>query len=361
MATERQIAANKANAALSSGPKTALGKSQSCLNATKHGLASESAHVEAELSADFRDRRAKWAAEQQPVGEGGHWALDRVVAATFRIERCELAIDHHITSVQQRARLTWDQDRAIEAATVFARLAKEPLLVSSQLQGNASGTRLMIEAWYKLIEALGTGEGWSESEASRALDLMGVALDQRSGRTPIDDPEEGDPIAFRRDLALDEVDRLEALLAEALVPLDEMERRQAMAGGVALLSKPAKLLLRYERDAWRQYRESSEEVKASNPTREPVVTPPAPAVVPPPSAEKPPAAPAGPSFEEQRRALLALAEPFKRAAIAPLIEEGIEGEDAWLDALEARIEAATRLQPSVTERTQFASPAGGDS
>jgi hypothetical protein len=38
MATEKQIAANRANAKLSTGPKTMVGKSKSCRNAFRHGL-----------------------------------------------------------------------------------------------------------------------------------------------------------------------------------------------------------------------------------------------------------------------------------------------------------------------------------
>jgi hypothetical protein len=38
MATEKQIAANRANAQKSTGPKTAAGRSRSSRNAVRHGL-----------------------------------------------------------------------------------------------------------------------------------------------------------------------------------------------------------------------------------------------------------------------------------------------------------------------------------
>ena len=47
---------------------------------------------------------------------------------------------------------------------------------------------------------------------------------------------------------------------------------------------------------------------------------------------------ASPSFEDERRALQATAAPLVKAAIDPLIAMGVTDEDAWLDALEKRIE-----------------------
>ena len=263
MATERQIEANRRNAGRSTGPKSAGGKARCRGNATKHGLAGASAMVEAGLSAAFEARRAKWSAEFRPVGEAGGWALDRAVAASLRIERCERAMDGLTEVVGERARLAWDEDRAVEAATVAGRLARDPVLASRQLQASLAGVELLVDSWLGLVEALEARGDWSESEASTALDLLGVAAELRAGRTPIDAPEGGDLGAFRRGVALGEVDRLEGLRDEALTTLDEMERRQAMAGDVALLSRPAKLLLRYERDAWRRFRESIREVRDS--------------------------------------------------------------------------------------------------
>ncbi len=125
-----------------------------------------------------------------------------------------------------------------------------------------------------------------------------------------------------------------------MVPLDDLERRQAMAGASVLNSKPAKLLLRYERDAWRRYRESLEEVKEQA----------APVEAAPPAAVVAPPAPA-PSKKEKP--------PIReKAAIedAPSWLDAFEmtGEDAWLDEFERRIGALPSGGSLVTDRTQLA-------
>ena len=347
-ASEAQIASNTQNAQFSTGPTSELGRARSALNSTKHGLSGVSPAVEAALSPAFLDRRAKWAAEQNPVGEAGNFALDRVVAATFRIERCERAIDDHITDVQQRAKLAWDQDRAVEAATIAARLAKNPVLASRQLKTTLAGVVLLIEAWFLLASTLDTGD-WSEAEASKALDLLGVDPEFRSARTAIDPTDGTDRVTFRTKLLLDELDRLEALRDESMVPLDELERRHAMLGSSALLSKQAKLLLRYEREAWKHFNDSMKELKAHAQAAPPVVvapTPPAPVIVELPKVREQPILPPLSSFEEERRALFAEAAPFVKAVKDRLIAEGFADEDAWLEELERRTSAFKPLPGS---------------
>ena len=337
---------HRANSLKSSGPKST---ERTRLNATRHGLRSELPEVEADRSPEFERRRAKWEPIFQPDGDDGDWALDRAVSASLRIERCERSVDQLCDDTAERARLTWAEDRAVEAATVFGRLDKDPTLASFQLQTTAAGAGLMVEAWLVLIGALDQRD-WSEAERSKALDLLGIAHDQRGGRTLVDDPDAADPIASRRDLASEEVERLEALREEALVPLDQSARRRALTGDSALLSKPAKLLLRYERDAWRRYREAIKELKAPKPTAvalSSAVLPP-PLVIEPPKPQPRPATPPKPSAEEQeRRAVLAEAKQIlARYGVKPTAPTVPDEDDAWLDTLEARIEALPTLEAS---------------
>jgi hypothetical protein len=270
MATERQIAANRMNSARSTGPRTDEGKARSRANATTHGLAGSSASVEAGLSPEFADRRARWEPLYRPEGEDGAWALDQAVASSLRIERCGRSLDALAVMERERARLAWDQDRSVEAATVAGRLARDPALASSQLQATLAGVRLLLEGWFALSQPLEAGLDWSEVEESRALDLLGVALEDRAGLTRIDPFDGSDAVAFRNTLLAEEVARLEALRDDVMVPLDAMHRQFTAAGDLALLSKPAKLMLRYEREAWRRHREAIKELQKPETTPSPV-------------------------------------------------------------------------------------------
>ena len=316
-ASEAQIRANQANAKRSTGPSEAA-RARTRLNAVKHGMAGELASVEAAAPDAFADRREKWGAIYTPADDPGEWALDQAVAASLRIEKCGRTLDGLAGAERARATLAWGQDRAVEAATIFARLAKDPVLAARQLETTLDGVRLLLDGWFGLLEPLASGRDWSDAEASKALDLLGVATDCRSGRSPIHPPEGVDVVAFRQAVALDEIDRLESVRDEVMAPLDEMNRRLAAEGDLALLSKPAQLVLRYERDAWRRYREAMKVLQA--PKSEPApIAPPAP--LPPPiviaparpapvaARSEPPArerneANSGPSFQEERRLLL---------------------------------------------------------
>ena len=330
MATEKQIEANRRNAALSTGPKTDDGKARSRANAVSHGLATEHPEIEAGHSPAFVERRAKWGAEIRPDGEVAGWALDCAVGASLRIDSCGRAMDDLVAKTRQRARLAWDEDRAVEAAETFARLARNPVLSARQLRTTPAGALLLLEAWTAMGEALWDRD-WTEAEASRTLDLLGVPRDLRQGRTAIDPPE-GDGLAFRRSLVAEEVAGLEELLEAALIPLEEGERLRAMAGDLALISKPGKLLARYERDAWRCYHRSMAEV--ADPSTAPTVA------APPPSRAEVHNSEGDQAFEAELEPFLAEA---IRSGFLP-VEGGDESD--WMEAMERQLDAMDRLEAS---------------
>jgi hypothetical protein len=255
MASERQIEANRRNARLSTGPSTAEGKARSRGNATKHGLSGDLEPGEGSR-AEFLERKAKWIEHIKPTSAEEEFALDRVVAATFRIEGCGEALTEAMVDGSVRASLHWDGDRSLEAARLAKRLAKNPMVVARQLETTAHGVEVLLSIWRRLGESLETAKGeWSAEEISTAFDVLGIPTQLRDGRAPFDPPE-GHPIdkvSCRRSFVKCEVDRLQESLATALVPIDSMERNHAASGASSLRSKAAALILRYEREAWRHY------------------------------------------------------------------------------------------------------------
>ena len=144
----------------------------------------------------------------------------------------------------------------------------------------------------------------------------------REGRTLIDAPKGTDSVAFRRALALEEINRLETLREKAMIPLDELGCSQAMVGDIAILSKPAKLILRYEREAWKRYWESMKEIKAQ-----------APAAL---GRSRSPQ-PLRTGSLRHERSWPVQAESTNRLLAMELLNDDDE-EDAWLDAMERKVD-----------------------
>lgn len=68
MVSEAQIEANRENAQYSSGPKSEEGKSNSKINAMKHGLLSKEILVEGEDENDLVELGKKIRVELKPIG-----------------------------------------------------------------------------------------------------------------------------------------------------------------------------------------------------------------------------------------------------------------------------------------------------
>ncbi len=87
MTSQRQIAANRANARRSTGPKSAGGKAVVALNSMKHGLLSQNVLVRNENEADLIAFGKSLRAEMAPVGELELLLVDRIVSTAWRLRR----------------------------------------------------------------------------------------------------------------------------------------------------------------------------------------------------------------------------------------------------------------------------------
>src|SRR6266446_6106790 len=97
MTSERQKAANQANALHSTGPKTPEGKAVVRLNAVRHGLLARDVVLPGEDLDAFEDLWNQVRANLSPVGPIEELLVDRIVNAMWRLRRlarAETALFH---------------------------------------------------------------------------------------------------------------------------------------------------------------------------------------------------------------------------------------------------------------------------
>lgn len=87
MASKKQIAANKANARRSTGPKSALGKARSSLNARSHGLTAEKLLIGDEDGARFNEFRAELFEQHKPRAPLEFELVERLAGILWRLRR----------------------------------------------------------------------------------------------------------------------------------------------------------------------------------------------------------------------------------------------------------------------------------
>ena len=99
MASEKQLSANRRNAAKSTGPMTQSGKLQSRRNAMRHGLTAETVVPAIEDRQEFEDFAAGIRADYQPVSTIEHELVARLASLLWRLRRSTL-IETNLFQVQ---------------------------------------------------------------------------------------------------------------------------------------------------------------------------------------------------------------------------------------------------------------------
>ena len=87
----RQIAANRLNAAHSTGPRSARGKALACLNARKHGLLANQTLIPGEDAAELAELEEPLSRRLRPVGVLQQELFDEIVAGFWRLRRLRRA------------------------------------------------------------------------------------------------------------------------------------------------------------------------------------------------------------------------------------------------------------------------------
>ena len=87
MTTEKQRAANLANASKSTGPRSHGGKARSRLNSRKHGLTANTLIIVGEYADDFEQLRAELMAEHDPQSVLETELVERLAGILWRLRR----------------------------------------------------------------------------------------------------------------------------------------------------------------------------------------------------------------------------------------------------------------------------------
>ena len=87
MISENRLAANRANARLSTGPRTEEGKARSSQNARTHGLTARDLVVRDDEREEFQELLASFQSELDPLGALEQTLFDEIVHAAWNLRR----------------------------------------------------------------------------------------------------------------------------------------------------------------------------------------------------------------------------------------------------------------------------------
>jgi hypothetical protein len=133
--SERRLAANRANAQKSTGPRTPEGKRRSALNATRHGILSQVLHLPEEELEAYSEFTSGYVSSLSPVGQTETELARACADLQFRLHRLSAA-EHNLFALgHEEHGSRWDTGHPeSHAAMTFVetlRCSKDPLATLS--------------------------------------------------------------------------------------------------------------------------------------------------------------------------------------------------------------------------------------
>jgi hypothetical protein len=211
--SQAKLDANRRNAKLSTGPRSASGKAVSKLNAVKHGMRAKTLVMLDEDPLELEGRRANWTASLLPRGDAEQRFVDEAVEYTWLRDRVRRAQDARLaTSINNvgvaeavreadevlrlgqklfadnRGELATYPHRDVEQeynarlAPVFSHSEivigdpQDPQRLVLHLQATAGGCQWMLDRWSELRSILRDGKDWQSGDKLKAVRLLGREL-----------------------------------------------------------------------------------------------------------------------------------------------------------------------------------------
>ena len=178
-ATPAQVAANRRNAARSTGPKSVEGKEAARRNSLKHGLTGGGVVIPGEDEGEVAIRVAALEAQLVPEGDVLSGLLVRQVAiSSIRIERAFRNETALAAERMRRAGDVFEEERLTLAQTILGEMSSDPVTVRRRLLVAREGIDAMVGRLHELRVSTDTSRlvVWDVAE--------GAALDQLLGKKP---------------------------------------------------------------------------------------------------------------------------------------------------------------------------------
>jgi hypothetical protein len=284
IASEGRLTANRANAQMSTGPTTRLGKEASRRNGLKHGLAGAGIVTPEGDREEIRARSEALTGDMRPSSPAGAILIVRMATLSVRAER---AAEHESAAIARNVRHAadeFDEGRIEEADRRFAALADDPRGNLRGLKKMPEGVDRLIDAWRDLRQDLTADPRpiWAAEQLERAANLTGLKSEHARGSwlgalsrgswgdfSALGEQDGGLDDEARREWARSRlIERIDAEIAgleehDETLDFETIELDRAEAGARALfdVSKPAILARRYEAEASRGFYKALKEFR----------------------------------------------------------------------------------------------------
>jgi hypothetical protein len=228
--SESRIQANRRNAQLSTGPKTAEGKERSRANALKHGLCASV--VVAEDAETVTTRTDEFFKTLKPQNDFHCWLVTQIALESVRIERSERMERRIRDKISMKAELTWGDDKRLEAMLLGSTLGNRPDVVVEQLCRSVQGCEWLMTRWAMLARVADVDKVWTAEQTDLAFNLLGTPAEFRAGKKPGESLDfDGYLVEASSDLAAMARREIAVLKErrELISPLDEVAQALAMA------------------------------------------------------------------------------------------------------------------------------------
>jgi hypothetical protein len=169
-----QIAANRANAKLSTGPRSAEGKAVSRLNGVTHGM---TCHLPVVLPGEdpeeFLGEVDRWGRQLGAETEAERAQVETAVSTRWRMRRARDAEASAVAEAIDGLEEGFDDRRAAEVRATIPRLPQDPDGAVRQLRSSTAGCDWLLAQWGLMDARLKTHRSFEASQRGFALQLTG--------------------------------------------------------------------------------------------------------------------------------------------------------------------------------------------